>query len=99
MGTEVGLWSRMFSAGVRVVFSKLLVSGVGVEFSKMLESESVLKKCGVGVDFLNLNNLWDGVGVGILKNLPTPQPCPEVPQCMLCAFILLSVGAVLGEVI
>ena len=48
-------------------------AGVGVGFSKMLESESVLKKWGIGVDFLNLNNLWDGVG--ILKNLPTPQPC------------------------
>ena len=32
-----------------------------------------IKNAGVGVDFLNLNNLWDGVG--ILKNLPTPQPC------------------------
>ena len=51
---------------------------VGVVFSKMLESESVLNKSGesesgVGVEFLNSNNLWDGVG--ILKNLPTPQPC------------------------
>ena len=53
----------MFSTGVRVGFSKLLES----------EFESVLKKWGVGVDFLNLNNLWDGVE--ILKNLPTPQPC------------------------
>ena len=32
--------------------------------------ESLFKKWGVEVDFLN--NLWDGVG--ILKNLPTPQP-------------------------
>ena len=47
------------------------IAGVGVGFSKMLESESVLKKwgvgvwsdCGVRVDFLNLNNLWDGVGI------------------------------------
>ena len=36
----------MFSAGVGVVFFKLLESGVGVGFSKMLES-------GVGVGFQN----------------------------------------------
>ena len=41
-------------------------AGVGVSFKKVGSLES-------GDDFLNLNNLWDGVG--ILKNLPTPQPC------------------------
>ena len=65
--------------GVGGVACFQLESGVGVVFSKLLESESsfqkcwsrsresVLKKWRVGVDFLNLNNLWDGVGVGILK--------------------------------
>ena len=101
-------WSRMFSAGVGVIFFKnagvgswsrvfknagvgfkncwsrsrvFKNAGVGVGFkncwsrSRVFKNAGVgvgFKKWGVGVDFLNLNNLWDGVG--ILKNLPTPQP-------------------------
>ena len=59
----------MFSAGVGVVFLKLLESesGVGVGFLKLLELES-----GVGVGFSKL--LESESGVGFLKNLPTPQP-------------------------
>ena len=87
MESHVFSWSRSW-------FSKLLeselvfkIAGVGVGFqncwsrswfSKLLESKSVLKKWGVGVNFLNLNNLWEGVG--ILKNLPTPQPCTRVTE-------------------
>ena len=41
-------------------------------FQKCWSRSRFKKKWGVGVDFLNLNNIWDGVG--ILKNLPTPQP-------------------------
>ena len=52
-------WSCMFSVGV------------GSWFSKLLESESDFQKVASWSRFLNSNNLWDGVG--ILKNLPTPQ--------------------------
>ena len=67
-------WSRGFKiAGVGV--SKLLESGFQKcwrwsRFLKSGESESV-----VGVDFLNLNKLLDGIG--ILKNLQTSQPWLE----------------------
>ena len=62
--------------GVRVGFSKMLESGVGVVFLKLLELES-----GVGVGFSKL--LESGVGVLILKNLPTPQPCLPVRKLNL----------------
>ena len=76
-------------------------AGVGVGFSKMLESESGFQKCwsrsrvfknaGVGVGFLKLSE--SGVcfskllesEVGILKNLPTPQPWKKIkawPSCL-----------------
>ena len=78
----------MFSAGVGVGFLKLLESesgfqkcwsrsrsrffktaGVGVG-SRFFKTAGV----GVGVGFSKLLESESGVGVGILKNLPTPQP-------------------------
>ena len=61
-------WSCMFSAGV----------GVGSWFSKLLESD--FQKVWSRSWFLNLNNLWDGVG--ILKNLPAPQPWKWRQTCI-----------------
>ena len=56
----------MFSAGVRVR-----------SWSRFLNCWSrswFFKTAGVGVGFSKLLELESGVGVGILKNLPTPQP-------------------------
>ena len=68
-GVGVGSRSRFFKiAGVGSWSRVFKNAGVGVGFKKVgsRSLESI---------FLNLNNLWDGVG--ILKNLPTPQPCHE----------------------
>ena len=74
--SHVFIWSRSWES--ESFFSKLLESESGYQKFWSQSRESVLKKWGVGVDFLNLNNLWDGVE--ILKNLPSPQPCSEDEQ-------------------
>ena len=63
----------MFSAGVGVVFFKLLESESG--FQKCWSLNRFFKPAGVGVGFSKL--LESESGVGILKNLPTQQPCPQ----------------------
>ena len=61
---NIRLWSRSW-------WSCMFSVRVGSWFSKLLESESDFQKVASRSRFLNSNNLWDGVG--ILKNLPTPQ--------------------------
>ena len=60
----------MFSAGVGVVFFKLLESESG--FQKCWSRSRFFKIAGVGVG--SQSRFFKTAGVGILKNLPTPQP-------------------------
>ena len=66
----------MFSAGVGVFF-----------FLNCWSRSRVFKTAGVGVGFSKL--LESESGVGILKNLPTPQPC---------SLVTLGVGSTIGAV-